>query len=302
VTTHEAGDLPRVALSIVLGPYTPFPQPMFHAPSPKTLPQGFVESVVETEQARRPCGTARAVSSPAAPPTALPLRSTSAGVSAKRGHHNIHQAFCASPSAASTVNSSLAGSRASSPSHGSRDASPHPSPRRFLLPPLSPGVGSGDQTRTASQRGSFGAQFSALLSGRHSPVPQSSVKTSELPEQSLLALMRTARTPSERCVSFAEEADDDRFPSAQIKPKGDSRHSALRGRRRTFDVPPGQASTLPGQNPVSISPGGKASDDFTGGGRLPVGGGRGGILSAILGLSPGSHRVAPDMCAGCETN
>jgi hypothetical protein len=117
-----------------------------------------------------------------------------------------------------------------------------------------------------------------------------------------LALARTARTPSDRCVSFAVVAEDDGSPSAQVKLKGDSRHYALRGRRRTFDVPPGQASTLPGQTPVSMSPGGKASDDFTGGGHLPVGGGRGGILSAILGLSPGSHRVAPDICAGCETN
>jgi hypothetical protein len=302
VRAHEADDLQRVAHSIVLDPQMPFPAPKFRAPSPQTLPQGFVQSVLQAETARRPSRTASPVSSPTAPPAILPpLQTSSTGSSGKQGLRNLFglsgarrgtsSAPTSNPSsAASSVNSSPAGSRASSPSRGSRESPPHP----FLLPPLSPGVGFGNQTRPASQRGSFDEHFPALLSGCHSPVPQ--VEMSVRPP---LGLMHTPRSPSdhddeEGLLGLAVSSEDgsvDVFPSAHVKPKGGSgRLSALRGRRRTFDVPGGQLPT----SAVHIT-----ARTCT---VQHVRGGSSGSLSAILGLSAASNRVAPDAWAEDGSN
>jgi hypothetical protein len=299
VTTHEAGDLQRTAHSIVLQPQTPFPEPKFRAPSPQTLPQGFVQSVLQAETARRPSRSASPASSPTTPPaTQLPLQSVSAGSSGKRGLSSIlnlsgtRRGSTSAPnsnpsSAASSVNSSPAGSRASSPSRGSRDTSPHP----FHLPPLSPGVGFGDQPRTAFQRSSFGAQFSALLSGRHSPVPVSNDKASDMLVKPPLGMMHTPRSPSDEHdddegllgVSI-EEGAVDIYPSAQVKPKGGhTRLAALRGRRRTFDVDGDHSPISPAHSSVRTFPNYKEGQH--------VRGGSGGTLSSILGLS--SNRVSP---------
>jgi hypothetical protein len=299
VTTHEAGDLQRTAHSIVLQPQTPFPAPKFRAPSPQTLPQGFVQSVLQAETARRPSRSASPVSSPTTPPaTQPPLQSVSAGSSGKRGLSSIlnlsgtrrgsTSAPTSSPSsAASSVNSSPAGSRASSPSRASRDSSPHP----FLLPPLSPGVGFGDQPRTAFQRSSFGAHFSAMLGGRNSPAPLSTVTASDMLVKPPLGMMHTPRSPSDEHdddegllgVSI-EEGAVDIYPSAQVKPKGGhSRLAALRGRRRTFDVDGDSSPISPAHSSVRTFPNYKEGQH--------VRGGSDGTLSAILGLS--SNRVSP---------
>jgi hypothetical protein len=311
VITHEAGDLQRVAHSIVLQPQTPFPAPKFRAPSPQTLPQGFVQSVLQNETARRPSRSASPASSPTTPPAALPHQQlVSVGSSGKRGLASIlnlsgaRRGSTSAPtsnpsSAASSVNSSPAGSRASSPSRGSRDVSPHP----FLLPPLSPGVGFGDETRTATQRGSFGAQFSALLSGRHSPVPLSSDKASDMLVKPPLGLMHTPRSPSDHDdnegllgVSI-EGGAVDVYPSALVKPKGGlGRLVALRGRRRTFDVDAegDRSPTSSAHNSVCTYPGYK--DRLSAGAAVQgqhVRASSGGTLSAFLGLSAASNRVSP---------
>jgi hypothetical protein len=299
VTTHETGDLQRVAHSIVLQPQTPFPAPKFRAPSPQTLPQGFVQSVLQAETARRPSRSASPVSSPTTPPaTQPPLQSASAGSSGKRGLSSIlnlsgaRRGSTSAPnsnpsSAASSVNSSPAGSRASSPSRGSRDTSPHP----FHLPPLSPGVGFGDQPRNAFHRSSFGAQFSALLSGRHSPAPQSNETATDMLVKPPLGMMHTPRSPSDEHdddegllgVSI-EEGTVDIYPSAQVKPKGGhTRLATLRGRRRTFDADGDRSPISPAHSSVRTFPNYKEGQH--------VRGGSGGTLSAILGLS--SNRVSP---------
>jgi hypothetical protein len=310
VITHEAGDLQRVAHSIVLQPQTPFPAPKFRAPSPQTLPQGFVQSVLQNETARRPSRSASPASSPTTPPAALPHQQlVSVGSSGKRGLASIlnlsgaRRGSTSAPtsnpsSAASSVNSSPAGSRASSPSRGSRDTSPHPFPH----PPLSPGVGFGDQPRTAIQRSSFGAHFSAMLSGRHSPVLQSNDKASDMLVKPPLGMMHTPRSPSDEHdddegllgVSI-EEGAVDVYPSAQVRPKGgNTRLAALRGRRRTFDVDGDRLPTSPVHNSVRTYPGYK--DAQSAGAAAPsqhMRGGSGGTLSAILGLSSASNRVSP---------
>jgi hypothetical protein len=299
VTTHEASDLQRVAHSIVLQPQTPFPAPKFRAPSPQTLPQGFVQSVLQAETARRPSRSASPVSSPTTPPASQPpLQSVSAGSSGKRGLSSIlnlsgaRRGSTSAPnsnpsSAASSVNSSPAGSRASSPSRGSRDTSPHP----FHLPPLSPGVGFGDQPRAAFHRSSFGAQFSALLGGRHSPAPLSNETATDMLVKPPLGMMHTPRSPSDEHdddegllgVSI-EEGAVDIYPSAQVKPKGGhTRLAALRGRRRTFDVDGDRSPISPAHSSVRTFPNYKEGQH--------VRGGSGGTLSAILGLS--SNRVSP---------
>jgi hypothetical protein len=314
IKNHEADDLQRAAHSIVLQPQTPFPAPKFRAPSPQTLPQGFVQSVLQAETARRPSRPASPASSPTTPPSTLPsLQTASPGSSNKRGLRNMlniagarngtSSASTSNPSsAASSVNSSPAGSRASSPSRASRDSSPHP----FLLPLLSPGVGFGNQTRPASQRGSFGAHFSAMLGGRHSPVLQSNDKASDMLVKPPLGMMHTPRSPSDDHdddegllgVSI-EEGTVDVYPSAQVKPKGGlGRLAALRGRRRTFDVDGDLLPTSPVHNSVRTYPGYK--DAQSAGAAAPsqhVRGGSGGTLSAILGLSSASNRVSPDAWA-----
>jgi hypothetical protein len=298
VITHEAGDLQRVAHSIVLQPQTPFPAPKFRAPSPQTLPRGFVQSVLQNETARRPSRSASPASSPTTPPAALPHQQLVGSSSGKRGLASIlnlsgaRRGSTSAPtsnpsSAASSVNSSPAGSRASSPSRGSRDTSPHP----FHHPPLSPGVGFGDQPRTAIQRSSFGAHFSAMLSGRHSPVLQSNDKASDMLVKPPLGMMHTPRSPSDEHdddegllgVSI-EEGAVDIYPSAQVKPKGGhTRLAALRGRRRTFDVDGDRSPISPAHSSVRTFPNYKEGQH--------VRGGSGGTLSAILGLS--SNRVSP---------
>jgi hypothetical protein len=308
VTTHEAGDLQRVAHSIVLQPQTPFPAPKFRAPSPQTLPQGFVQSVLQAETARRPSRSASPASSPTTPPSSLPaLQTASPGSSGKQGLRHLFgltgtrngtsSASTSNPSsAASSVNSSPAGSRASSPSRGSRDSSAHPSPHRFFLPPLSPGVGFEDESRPKTHRGSFGEHFSALMSGRHSPVPQ--VEMSAKPP---LGMTPTPRSPSENDADEGllgvsiEESSSDIYPSALVKPKGgQTRLAALRGRRRTYDVPAGQLPTSP-HNSVRTFPGhkGSKSHDSVTGGPMHVRGGSGSTLSAIMGLSSSTNRVSP---------
>jgi hypothetical protein len=306
IKNHEADDLQRAAHSIVLQPQTPFPEPKFRAPSPQTLPQGFVQSVLQAETARRPSRPASPAPSPTTPPSTLPpLQTTSPGSSDKQSLRNIlnlagaRNGISSAPtsnpsSAASSVNSSPAGSRASSPSRASRDSSPHP----FLLPPLSPGVGFGNQTRPASQRGSFGAHFSAMLGGRHSPVPQASDMLVKPP----LGMMHTPRSPSDEHdddegllgVSIEEDTVDV-YPSAQVKPKGGlGRLAALRGRRRTFDVDGDRLPTSPVHNSVRTYPGYK--DGLSAGATAPsqhMRGGSGGTLSAILGLSSASNRISP---------
>jgi hypothetical protein len=314
IKNHEADDLQRAAHSIVLQPQTPFPAPKFRAPSPQTLPQGFVQSVLQAETARRPSRPASPASSPTTPPSTLPsLQTASPGSSGKQSLRDIlnlagarngaSSASTSNPSsAASSVNSSPAGSRASSPSRGSRDTSPHP----FHLPPLSPGVGFGNQTRPASQRGSFGAQFSAMLSGRHSPVPLSNDKASDMLVKPPLGFMHTPRSPSDEHdddegllgVSI-EEGAVDVYPSAQVRPKGgNTRLAALRGRRRTFDVDGDRLPTSPVHNSVRTYPGYK--DAQSAGAAAPsqhMRDGSGGTLSAILGLSSASNRVSPDAWA-----
>jgi hypothetical protein len=300
VRAHEADDLQRVAHSIVLEPQMPFPAPTFRAPSPQTLPQGFVQSVLQAEAARRPSRPASPASSPTTPPATLPpLQTASPGSSGKRGLRNIlnlagaRNGISSAPtsnpsSAASSVNSSPAGSRASSPSRGSRDSPPH----SFLLPPLSPGVGFGDKTRTAPQWDPFDEHFSALLSGHCSPVPQCSEKANEMSVKPPLGLMHTPRSPSEHDDDdegllglgvSSEEGSVDVYPSAQVKPKGGkNRLAALRGRRSTFDVPTGQLSST-------------ASDITARTCSVQhMRGGSGGTLSGILGLSAVCNRISPD--------
>jgi hypothetical protein len=218
VTTHQPADLPRVALSIVIDPYTPFPKPKFHAPSPKTLPYGFVESVLQAEQARRPDRSASTPSSPAAKSASeSALLNPSTGSTDKRGLCNIfnlsvvtHGPSSVSPThpntASSSVNASLAGSRASSP-RGSRDLSPRPSLYGFLPSPLSYGVVFEDESHLKTHRSSFSAHLPSLLGGGRIPIAEDSV---------------------------------DLCPSAHIKPKGEPC-----GRRRTFDVPAGLLPTSP---------------------------------------------------------
>jgi hypothetical protein len=263
VTTHQPADLPRVALSIVIDPYTPFPKPKFHAPSPKTLPHGFVESVLQAEQARRPERSASTPSSPTAKSASeSPLLNPSTGSADKRGLRNIfnlsvviHGLSSASPThsntAASSVSASLAGSRASSP-RGSRELSPRPSLYGFLPSPLSYGVVFEDESHLKTHRSSFSAHLPTLLSGRRSPVP-----------------------------SIAEDSVD-LCPSAQIKPKGEPC-----GRRRTFDVPAGLLATSPVQKPAR---------------NIAATKGAAVTLSAFLGLSSATNRVAPDAGAEHEPN
>jgi hypothetical protein len=227
VTTHQPEDLPRVALSIVIDPYTPFPKPKFHAPSPQTLPRGFVESVLHAEQARRPGRSPRAAFSP----TALSTDSTD-----KQGRRSTFslsvpvlgissESTTNTSSEASSVSNSVAGSRASSP-RGSREFSPRPSQPRFILPPLSLGVAFEDESRPKPHRGSFGAHLPSLLSGRRSP---------------------KVRSPA--------DASMDIYPSTEPKPKGETRYRPeLRGRRRTFDVAAGQPPTSPGHSKARMGP------------------------------------------------
>jgi hypothetical protein len=316
VTTHEAGDLQRVAHSIVLDPHSPFPAPTFRAPSPQTLPQGFVQGVLQAETARRPSRSASPVSSTSTPPAGLPaLQSTPTGSSGKHGLRNvlglsvarngISSAPTSNPSsAASSVNSSPAGSRTTSPSRDSRGTSAQPSPNRVLLPSLSPGVGFENESRPKTQRGSFSEHFSALLGGRYSPVPQV-----ELSAKPPLGLLHTPRSPcddhdeDEGLLGVSiEEGSVDVYPSAQVKPKGEhTRIATLRGRRRTFDVPAGQLPTSPAGS-VRTFPGHKVSrsNDGVAGGHRHVRGGSGGTLSAILGLSAPSNRVVPGAWAEGE--
>jgi hypothetical protein len=260
VTSHQPEDLPRVALSIVIDPYTPFPKPKFHAPSPQTLPRGFVESVLQAEQARRTGRSPRTATSPTVPST----DSTD-----KRGRRNTFNLSVPglgitsetptnTSSEASSLNSSLAGSRASSP-RGSREFSPRPSLHRFVLPPLSLGVAfEDDEPRTKPHRGSFGALLPTLLSGRLSP------------------------------VSSTVEGSIDIYPSVQVQPKAETyRRAGLRERRRTFDTAGDKRPTSAVPSPARIfpSPTGAVS-----------------ALSAILGLSTGSKRVAPAAWAENEYN
>jgi hypothetical protein len=254
VTTHQPEDLPRVALSIVIDPYTPFPKPKFHAPSPKTLPQGFVESVLQTEQARRPFGTTSPAGSPTAKSASVPaLQATSTDPTDKRGLRNIfnlsvaiHGASSASPTnsntAASSVSGSLAGSRASSP-RGSREFSPRPSLQGFIPSPLSYGVAFEDEPTPNTHRISFRENVSALGGGSRSP------------------------------VHAVSEGPVDLFPVTQIKTKGETR-----GRRRTYDAPTGQVTTSPAHKSARIFSGNKGAAV---------------TLSAMLGLSSASKRVVP---------
>jgi hypothetical protein len=251
VTTHQPDDLPRVALSIVLEPYTPFPKPKFHAPSPQTLPRGFVQNVLQAEMTRRPGRSASTASSPTSP---------SRDSTDKRGRRNTFnlsvpvqgtssESCTNTSSEASSVSSSVAGSRASSP-RGSREFSPRPALQRLLLPPLSLGVTFEDDVGPKIHRGSFGAHLPALLSGRLSPV-RSTV-----------------------------DASVDIYPSAEIKPKGDTRW-----RRRTFDVPAGHPLNSPARSSARVFLGHVGAVS---------------TLSAILGLSTESKRVAPDAWAEHE--
>jgi hypothetical protein len=116
-----------------------------------------------------------------------------------------------------------------------------------------------------------------------------------------LGMLHTPRSQSEHDddegllgISLAEGAME-LSPTAQVKPKGGVNHfAALRARRRTIDVPAGRQPISPGHNVVRTFPGESGVRPDAVAHTVHVRGGSGGTLSAILGLSAASNRVAPD--------
>jgi hypothetical protein len=303
-------DLQRVAHSIILEPQSPFPAPRFRAPSPQTLPQGFVQSVMEAEEARQ----LSRLSTPASLGSSTGSEKNEQSNDSPRGSWRHLLGFGnAAPggSAASSGPSSCASSRDSSRA-GSRAGSFSASPDYFAAP-QSPGVGFRDVARPRSSGGSFSTHLlTALMSGHHSPVPKPSGKSSPGGELTKPPLGQDHTSPSVRGgddddegllgVSI-DEGSVDVYPTAQVKPKGGhSRLDMLRARRRTFDTPVAdQVPTTPPQGSARTYPGHKVSrsDDAASG--QHVRSGSGGTLSALFGRTAGTHRVVPDASVDGES-
>jgi hypothetical protein len=303
-TQSNAEDLQRVAHSIILEPQSPFPAPRFRAPSPQTLPQGFVQSVQEAEEARKLSRS----STRASPRSPTGSEKTEQSTDSPRGSWRhllgFGNATTGSP-VASSGPSSRASSHASSRA-GSRAGSPPSSPDSFAAPP-SPGVGFRDVSRPRSLGGSSlnTHLLTARMSGHHSPVPKPSDKFSPGGELTKPPLGQDHNSPRMRGgddddegllgVSI-EEGPMDMYPSVQVKPMGGhSRLDMLRARRRTFDTPiAGRVPTTPPQGSARTYPGHKVSrsDDAASG--QHVRSGSGGTLSALFGRTTGAHRVVPD--------